>query len=139
MFAYYVVVATHEYTTTGILMAKTTTKDSCYATKPYIQIPQGLFLSKEFKALSLSSRCLYFAMLAHWDWGDPDKAFVFTYDQIKEATGITSKTISKSIGQLMTHGFIEIPVTGKYPHNVSKYQIKTSWITKVQYPRINKG
>lgn len=109
-----------------------------YAGTPYTQIPDGLWVSPEFNAMSTHSRCLFMVMLARWDPFHPDKPFVLPYDEARKITGFGRHTIFLSIQELMKEGFIEIPQRGSYPRNATLYRLKPEWIEK-KYPKVQKG
>lgn len=115
-------------------MTRKKEKTNHYASSPYKQIPDGLWLCPEFNAMKAHSRCLFMVMLAKWKWQTPEEAFVLTYDEATKITGFDRRRIHACIKELMICGFIEIPKRGSFPHNVSMYQINAEWLKK-KYPR----
>lgn len=105
-----------------------------YASKPYTQIPDGLWVSKEFNLLSPHSRCIFMIMLSKWRPYEPKRPIIVTYDDIEKITRFNRHRISKSIKQLQVDGFIEIPRRGCYPKNVTLYKIESKWLEK-KYPK----
>lgn len=106
-----------------------------YASKPYTQTPDGLWISKEFNLLSPHSRCIFMIMLSKWRPYEPDRHIILTYDEIEEITRFNRHRISRSIVQLQQDGFIDIPQRGCYPKNVTRYKIEYErWISK-KYPK----
>jgi hypothetical protein len=105
-----------------------------YASTPYTQIPDGLWLSEEFNALSPHSRCLFTIFIARWDPFQPKRPFAFTYDEIQRTTKFNRNRISSSIKELMTHGFIERTIVGRFPHNATLYKVGKHWFEK-KYPK----
>lgn len=113
---------------------KSKSNGNTYASAPFTAIPNGLLLSPELNAVSASSQRIYMIMLTKWLPYDQDKPFILTYEEIIKTTNYSSTTISKAIKELMVGGFIEIPVHGGYPKNVSQYRINHEWLSR-KYPK----
>ena len=109
-----------------------------YASTPYTQIPDGLWVSPDFNALSPHSRCLFVIMLAKWRPYQPDEPFILTYDEVEKLTRFNRHRISSCIKELMKEGFIEMPDRGRYPNNVTLYTLNKEWISK-PYPKTQKS
>ena len=122
-------------------MAKHKKEVVAYASTPYIQIPQGLFFSKEFNQLSPHARCIYLLFLGKlkpMNTEKKDRGIVMRYEDIRSITGFNPATISKCLKELVKDGFIDIDFFGSYPHNVSIYQVNMK-VLKKAYPKLNKG
>ena len=105
-----------------------------YASTPYTQIPDGLWVSEEFNALSIRSRVIFTIAISKWNPYEPEKPFAMLYKELREITGFQLNHISTAIKQLITSGFIDRPKRGCYPNNVALYTLETKWIER-QYPR----
>ena len=111
---------------------------SLHVPAPYTKVPDGLWLSKEYKDLKDRTKYLYSVMLARWDPYQPGEAFSFPYDEINAITGYSSATISNGLKELLVNGYIKIPQKGRYPNNVSLYKIDVTQLQK-EYPKTKRG
>lgn len=112
-----------------------------YASTPYIQIPQGLFVTKEFNSLSPHARCLYLIFLSHLKPLEVEKQkrqITLPYHRLMEITGFSKATVCKGIKELIKIGYIEVDFFGSYPHNVSIYQVNMKVLSYDKYPKIDK-
>jgi hypothetical protein len=105
-----------------------------YASTPYTQIPDGLWVSKEFNELTAHARCIFMIAVSNWKPYEPGKPFALLYKDLREITGFQFNTISKAIKQLINDGFLDRPKRGCYPHNTALYTLKLEWIQK-KYPK----
>lgn len=112
--------------------------EGLYVPATYIKLPDGLLLSKEFNRLKPTARCVYMVMLAKWNPYSPEEAFAMPYDELMAITEFSPKTISNSIKQLMTDGFIKIPHKGRYPNNVTLYKIDIEPLQR-KYKKVARG
>jgi len=98
--------------------------------EPFIMIPNSLINSPEFNNLNSNSIRLYILLLTRWsrDKERIRKPIIFTYKDLHKITGLSKQTISNSLIQLDTKGYIQITHGGK--NNPSKYEITYKHLTK---------
>lgn len=105
--------------------------------KPYLKVPNGLWLSPEFNALTPHSRCIYMLMLAKLDPYRPERVFSFTYDELQGITRFNRHRLSSCITELDVDGWIIIQKGGRFPHRVSLYRINLKPLHK-KYPKVRR-
>lgn len=105
-----------------------------YASAPYTQIPDGLWICKQYNELSAHAQRIFTIAISKWNPYDPKQPFAMPYKELREITGFQFNTISKAIKQLILDGFIDRPKRGCYPHNLAMYRLEIRWIER-SYPK----
>lgn len=119
-------------------MAKKKKPTNHYASTPYTQIPDGLWLSEEYIELSAQARCLLTVAIALWDPYEPSKPFPMSYRFLRKVTRFQYNTIAKAARELTVSDFLEQATDGGYERNVSMYKLNPERLAK-NYPKIRKG
>ena len=119
-------------------MSKKKKPTNHYASTPYTQVPDGLWLSKPYKELSAHARCIFTVALALWDPYEPKKAFPMSYRFLRQATGFQYNTIAKATTELIVQEFLEKASGGGYKRNTSMFKLNGNKLSET-YPKIRKG
>lgn len=118
-------IANHQpYSTRGIAMSKRKAGQKTYLAlhRPFVGLPNDTILSEELNNLNLSSRWLYMVLLTRFNRENEkcQQWYRFTYEELTHIISCDDRTLSQSIKQLESNGFIEVRHGGK--NNPSEYR-----------------